>query len=235
MRTLFGLSSLSSQRKDGTATQGSRAANKQNTTRRVFPLFTAHSSMKHQGSCSCGSVQIGIDTDPFLVYNCHCSHCRKFASKPYDDDASAAPAALYHHGAGVWRWNVCVSGNGSNSSEVLLDYEETTATAGLFAMSRGRCRQCKDPVVEWCHRLVAPFCMVACEPFIGQLKPADTTNIFYDSGLFQGTNGLRTIHTDLGSLLYEVYIILIVAIPSLPRSIWARLSRKALSPLKKRD
>jgi hypothetical protein len=179
--------------------------------------------MKYQGACRCGKVRIGIDIDPFLIYNCHCSRCRAFASHEKDP-------ALFHAGAAVWRWNVHVD----SDDDDLLKYERTSANGGLFAMSRGRCRECNDPMVEYCHRLVAPFVMVACDPF--KDLPSPDTNIFYNSGYQKGTGGLRTIHTDLGSLFYEVWIILIVAIPSIPRSIWSRLtrpeSRKPATPFK---
>ena len=34
------------------------------------------------------------------------------------------------------------------------------------------------------------------------------TNMYYDSGLKQGPHGLPcTIHTDIGSLLYEVFLV----------------------------
>lgn len=168
--------------------------------------------MKYQGACSCGKVRIGIDIDPFLIYKCHCSHCRAFASRGKD-------SAPFHAGAAVWRWNVEVEGNVDD----ILEYEQTSANGGLFAMSRGRCRQCKDPMIEYCHRMVAPFIMVASDPF--KDLPSPDTNIFYNSGYQKGTGGLRTIHTDVGSLLYEVWVILIVAIPSIPRAIWSRFTR----------
>lgn len=168
--------------------------------------------MKYQGACRCGKVRIGIDIDPFLIYNCHCSHCRAFASHGGDP-------ALFHAGAAVWRWNVQVDSDEDN----ILEYEQTSANVGLFSMSRGRCRDCKDPMIEYCHRMVAPFVMVAHSPLPG-LPPPDT-NIFYNSGHRKGTGDLRTIHSDFGSLLYEVWIILIVAIPSIPRSIWSRFTR----------
>ena len=177
--------------------------------------------MKYQGACSCGKVKIGIDIDPFLIYNCHCSRCRAFASSGKKDPA------LFHAGAAVWRWNVQVDGGND-----ALEYEHTSANGGLFAMSRGRCCQCKDPMIEYCHRLVAPFVMVARDPLPG-LPPANT-NIFYNSGYQKGTGGLRTIHSDVSSLLFEVWIILIIAIPSLPRSIWSRITRsRTEAPLKR--
>jgi hypothetical protein len=180
--------------------------------------------MKYHGACSCGKVKIGIDLDPFLIYNCHCSHCRSFASGVGSKNAKAA----CHAGAALWRWNMHLwcdddSLGGSNDVNEIMEYEKTSANGGLFAMSRGRCRHCKDPMVEYCHRLVAPFVMVACDPVVGLPKP--NTNIFYNSGYQKGTDGLRTIYSDFGSLLYEAWIIFIIAIPSLPRSIWTRLGR----------
>lgn len=158
--------------------------------------------MKHTGSCGCGAVTIGLDTDPFLNYNCHCSHCRSFANSSFQS------------GAAAWRWNVKTTG--------MIHYDRTTALFGLFGMSRGRCANCREPVVEWCERFVWPFVMVVSKPL--KLAPPNV-NLFYDSGLKEGTKDLLTIRSDLGSLLYEVLIIVVVAIPSLPRSLYARLTR----------
>jgi hypothetical protein len=170
----------------------------------------------YQGSCSCGKVKIGVDIDPFLNYKCHCSHCRSFASR-------GSTKALYHSGGAVWRWNAYL-----DDEENVMEYDETRALGGLFAMSRGRCSNCKDPIIENCHRLVAPFVMVPTNTLVGLSHP--DTNIFYNSGLKQGTHGLRTIYTDFGSLMYEIWIILIVAIPSIPKSIIARLRRVRNNP-----
>ena len=159
--------------------------------------------MKHEGSCSCGNVKIDLDTDPFLNYNCHCSHCRTFGR------------SVIHHGAAMWRWNVKVNG--------AVKYEKTTSLFGLFGMSRGRCESCEDPIVEWCERLMYPFAMVMGKPL--KLPPA-SVNIFYNSGLQQGTNDLLTIRSDLGSMLYEFVMIVLVAIPNLPRSICARFTNR---------
>jgi hypothetical protein len=176
--------------------------------------------MKYQGSCSCGKIKIGVDIDPFLNYNCHCSHCREFASKENTK-------ALYHAAGAMWCWNVDLE-----DEQKVMEYNKTSALVGLFAMSRGRCRYCKDPMIEYCHRLVAPFVMVPTN--VLGLPPPDT-NIFYNSGLKQGTHGLHTLYTDFGSLMYEIWIILIVAIPSIPKSILTRLGRgrnNSNSPMK---
>ena len=169
--------------------------------------------MKYQGSCKCGAVKLGVDAEPFLLYNCHCSHCRAFATKyssRYD---------LFHTAGAIWRWNTHIQGN--------LDYEWTTSLMGLIGLSRGRCSKCKEPMVEYGERLVKPFAMVMCRP-LGDLKP--TVNLFYNSGHTKGTMGLKTLYSDLGSLLYEIFVICCYGLSSLPRSIATYLSnRKAVS------
>ena len=165
--------------------------------------------MKHHGTCSCGSVQIGIDTDPIMVYRCHCSHCRHFATKTSERPAPYQAAAM------MWRWNVHVEGD--------LVYEHTTALLGLFGLARGKCAMCKDSVWEKGERAVATYAMVMIEP----LKLEPDTNIFYNSGLMNGCmNMKRTIYTDIGSLIYEIYVVLFVGIPMLPVSLYTYFFRK---------
>jgi hypothetical protein len=179
--------------------------------------------MKHQGACSCGAVEIAIDTTPFLLYRCHCSHCRAFATLPSQgnpDGNATRGVAPYHTAGAVFRWNVDVT-----KGQDMLDYASTVDFTGMLGMSRGRCRQCHSPMVEWCHRLAIAFCMVPLQPLRPKLEP--DTNLFFDSGFQKETLGLRTIHSDWASLLYEVWLILTVAIPSLPRSLWERFSRSA--------
>lgn len=168
---------------------------------RVSFRSTFLNTMKYQGTCSCGSVTFGIDTDPLMVYHCHCSHCRQFAS--------TNELAPYHTAAMMWRWNVHVEGE--------IEYVQTTALLGLFAMARGKCVKCKDPIWEKGQRAVAPYAMVMAEPL--QIK-ADT-NIFYNSGYKNGPSDMkRTLCTDFGSLIYEIYIVLVVGIPMLPVSLF---------------
>ena len=160
------------------------------------------------GSCQCGAVSIAIDMPPFVAYNCHCSHCRAFANRHQRQVVS-------YHGAGaVWKWNVALRGR--------IEYEHTTTLGGIFALSRGRCQKCKNPVYESGGRALFPLAMVAAEPVL-QLQP--DTDIYYDSGFQQGYTGKRVLHTDLGSLLYEVFVVVCVAIPLLPWSIWKRIFR----------
>ena len=164
------------------------------------------------GQCQCGQVKISIDTQPFLSYNCHCSHCRGFASK------HAPEPAAYHGGGAVWKWNVKVDGD--------MDYEPSTSLGGLFAMERGRCSSCKQPVWESGERLILPFAMVMSKPVL-DFEP--DTDIFYDSGLKGGTTGDVVIRSDLGSLLYEVYLIAFKAIPLIPWSLYKRVTRPSPS------
>ena len=146
--------------------------------------------MKHSGTCACGSVRISLLTDPVMLYNCHCSHCRAFASM---HEKEPRP---YQQACAVWRWTVLVD-------EGEVEYQHTVGAWGLFSLQRGRCRQCKDPIWERGGRLAYPYCMVATKPLA--LEP--DVNLYYDSGLKQGLLGLRTIRTDLGSFLFEALII----------------------------
>jgi hypothetical protein len=117
----------------------------------------------------------------------------------------------------VWTWNVAIAGHEN------VEYERSCALGGLFAMSRGRCRTCHEPIWEKGERAILPFAMVMTEPLLPELKP--NTDIFYDSGLQQGPTAPTVIRTDFGSLLYELYVIVFVAIPWLPWSILQRFIR----------
>mmetsp|Transcript_14314 Transcript_14314/g.23670 ORF Transcript_14314/g.23670 Transcript_14314/m.23670 type:complete len:171 (-) Transcript_14314:151-663(-) len=164
--------------------------------------------MKHQGACKCGAVKVGILTEPFMKYNCHCSHCRSFASK-YEKEVKA-----YHPAMIVWRWSVKVEGD--------IDYEQSVALGGLFALKRGRCANCKQPVWEKGERLAAPYAMVMAPA----LDMTPDTNIYYDSGYKKGPNDMKvTIYSDFGSLMYEMWILVTVALPLFPASILALLKK----------
>ena len=175
--------------------------------------------MKHQGSCSCDSVRIGLLTDPIMKYYCHCSHCRRFASAH-----CAQQAKPYQSACAAWRWTVVLQG------EDHIDYEHTVGAWGLFSLSRGRCSKCKDPIWERGGRAALPFCMVVAEPL--QIQP--DMNLYYDSGFQKGPNNDKvrvTIHSDMGSFLYELWLVVTVAIPAIPRSLlaWMTSSQESLS------
>lgn len=164
--------------------------------------------MKYQGSCKCGAVKVGILTEPVMKYHCHCSNCRGFISK-FEDKPKPYTSAVW-----VWRWALKVEGD--------IDYTYTTALGGIMALQRGRCASCKQPVCESGGRLAAPYAMVLSPP----LDITPDTNIFYDSGFKQGPTDMKvTVNSDLGSLLYEIWILLTVAIPALPASIFALLRK----------
>jgi hypothetical protein len=67
--------------------------------------------------------------------------------------------------------------------------------------------------------------MVMTEPLLPGIIP--DVDIFYDSGAKIMPTTPKVIYTDLGSLLYEIYIIAVVAIPLLPWSIFKRFTRPA--------
>ena len=117
----------------------------------------------------------------------------------------------------MWKWNVAIQG------EEHIEYEQSTSLGGLFAMSRGRCAKCHSCVVEKGKRLIIPFCMVMGEPLLPGIKPE--VDIFYNSGYKKGPTGSKVIYSDLGSLLYEISLIVFVAIPLIPWSVFKRLTR----------
>ena len=166
----------------------------------------------HEGSCRCGAVRVGLCSAPLLAYRCHCSNCRGFASKFTNNVLS------YNQAIWCWKWS-CVVIHGQET----LEWERTSGFYGLFAMHRGRCSKCKTPVVERgaANSLAYPYCMVMAPPLTG-IEP--DTNIFWDSGTKEPSDQLATtIHSDWGSLLFEVYILLTLGLWRLPGSIWGRL------------
>ena len=65
--------------------------------------------------------------------------------------------------------------------------------------------------------MALPFSMVVANP----LKIQPDINLYYESGWKKGPEDMRvTIRSDMGSFLYELWAILIVAIPQLPFSLW---------------
>lgn len=166
------------------------------------------------GTCSCGAVKLAIDIMPLLSYSCHCSRCRKFINRYL-----SKPVA-YSGGAAVFQWNVAIEG------EEDISYEQSSALGGLFAMSRGRCSKCHQIVWESGENLIMPFAMVMTT-VLPDLKP--TADIFYGSGKKEGPTAPLVFHSDLGSLAFEIFMIIFVAIPMIPWSLCARLMRSSAS------
>jgi hypothetical protein len=149
---------------------------------------------------------IGLLTNPVMTYCCHCSHCRKFASA-YNKEEQPYQAAC-----AAWSWTVCTEGE--------LEYTYTVGCKGLFSLARGRCVKCKDPIVEQGGRAALPFSMVVAKP----LKIQPHVNLYYDSGWKDGPHDMRTtIRSDVGSFFYELWVILISAVPQLPYTLWMRM------------
>ena len=161
--------------------------------------------MKHQGCCSCGKVQIGLLTNPIFTCNCHCSHCRGFASKHSKDGPKE-----YLPTCAVWKWSLVVRGE--------LEYENTNGAGGIFALQRGRCVHCRDPVCEQGRRGAFTFATVMTNPLP---NVESDTNLYYDSGSKNGPNDMKvTIYSDIGSFFYQLWLVLIIGLPSLPMSIY---------------
>ena len=112
-----------------------------------------------------------------------------------------------------------------------MEYERSSALGGIVAMSRGRCKKCHQTIWESGERAFLPVAMVMAEPLLPEVKP--NVDIYYDSGLKGGPTGARVLHSDLGSLLYEIYVIAFIAIPMIPWSIIKRLMRSSSKEPKK--
>lgn len=167
------------------------------------------SLIKHSGSCSCGAIQVGILTNPFLKFYCHCSNCRRFVRK-YNKDADP-----YNGGGFVWKWSLVLL-----KEEGEIEYEYMTALGGLMATKRGRCAKCKDVVVEYGLRGALPLAF-ATLPTFTTFQP--DTNIFYNSGEKKGTLGMpRTLYSDWGSLLYETWC-MFCGLLQIPELVWKRI------------
>ena len=168
--------------------------------------------LKHKGSCRCGAIKVGLLTEPFLRFRCHCSNCRAFVSK-YDKKAQP-----YNEGGFTWRWSIV----DVSSDDGKLEYDSYTALGGLMSTRRGRCAQCHQPVLEYAGRFGWCFGFVLL-PSFASIAPLDT-NLFYSSGLHPGTQDLaRTLYSDFASLCYETWCVLTVGIFQLPELVWKRM------------
>lgn len=38
---------------------------------------------KIEGGCRCGAVRYTTDSEPFVTFNCHCSHCQQASGAPF--------------------------------------------------------------------------------------------------------------------------------------------------------
>jgi hypothetical protein len=62
--------------------------------------------------------------------------------------------------------------------------------------------------------------MVVAKP----LKIQPDVNLYYGSGWKKGPDDMRTtIRSDVGSFLFELWVILIRAVPQLPYALWMRM------------
>lgn len=188
--------------------------------------------LKHQGSCRCGAVQVGVTTDPFLKYYCHCSNCRRFVSRYMEDDKKDAKP--YNSGGFVWRWSIVLM----EGSEAQVEYEPTSAMMGLFAMQRGRCKKCHQPVFAKGQMGICYAGFVFLPTFTTWTPD---TNIYYNSGLEQDdgvttphTSVKRTYYSDLGSLLGETWAFFTSGVMVLPLSILGLFQTHEFLPAQKK-
>ncbi|KAL3922649.1 MAG: hypothetical protein SGILL_002093 [Bacillariaceae sp.] len=186
-------------------------------------MASSSSSFYSHGKCQCGAISLGIDTKPLFTYNCHCSHCRGFSSRcrahsnDTAKDGDTKQASSYHSAAAVWKWNVAIQGHEH------IEYEKSKSLGGLFSMARGRCRKCHEAIWESGERAVLPFAMVMGKPLLKNIEPE--VDIYYDSGYQLGPTTSKVIKSDVGSLCYELFLIIFVAIPLIPWSIFKRMMR----------
>jgi len=71
---------------------------------------------------------------------------------------------------------------------------------------------------------VFPFAIVMTEPLLKGLKP--DVDMYYDSGLKGGPTTPKVLYSDMGSVLYEIGLIVFIAVPFIPWSLYKRLTRK---------
>lgn len=155
--------------------------------------------VRSKGTCTCGAVTITAYTSPMLVFNCHCSKCRAFTGEPYSSSSM------------FWKCAIRVDG------EDHIEYQRTFAQYGMIGLSRGRCRDCRDPVIDVGRRLLGMF---HC-PSATVLHLVPTTNIMYNSGEQQGTMGLTTYRSDFMSSIFVFPIIFYKGFPQLLYLFWA--------------
>lgn len=153
----------------------------------------------HIGTCTCGAVTITTYTSPMLVFNCHCSKCRAFTSETYSSSSM------------FWKCAVRIDG------EDHIEYKRTFAQYKTIGLSRGRCKDCRDPVIDVGRHLLGMFHFPSAT--VLQLEP--TTNIMYNSGEQLGTMELITYRSDFMSSIFVYPIILYKGIPQLLYLFWA--------------
>lgn len=149
----------------------------------------------NQGTCSCGAVSVRTATPPMLVYNCHCSHCRRFAGADF--------------GRTSMFWSFCVEVVGP------VDSQATSGPPGI-GLVRTRCRKCGQGVCDWGAKLVRPLAFPSHK--VLNLEP--TVNVFYGSGAKKGIMGLTTYHGDYVSFAMHSVPVLTQGIPQLIHLAW---------------
>jgi hypothetical protein len=114
----------------------------------------------YQGSCACGKVHLVLDGEPKLVFNCHCTICRKMNGSAFSTYAVFARDALR-----------------VTEGEVEIRAAEV-GTHGI----KHFCRSCGTPLYGL-HRQAAGICLVTLGAIDtgGALLPI--TNVFCRSRL----------------------------------------------------
>lgn len=123
-----------------------------------------------------------------MLFRCHCSNCRK-AYANHTDGKYSVPSI-------DWCCNVKIEGE---------TMKHCTCAKGIFCLRRHECPECRTPVGAYGHGGLTGMGFVnydlinAALPPNQKLKP--DINIFYDSGLKGGDDGIPTYYSDCGSLV----------------------------------
>lgn len=177
------------------------------------------------GTCSCGSCTVETYSKPITTVNCHCTTCQRNYNADY------GTVGIY------WIPATSVTYNGSTIGE--MAHHDSTGFGGLVGVHRYKCPN------KHCNNHEKPFIGIGTRAYTGlffippdlmrstvtQEKEVATVNVFYASGKHRGTMGLPTIHSDIGTLLYFVGLLVVKGLPQLVviliRAAWMRICCEA--------
>merc|ERR1712194_172353 len=141
------------------------------------------------GSCKCGAVKMWQRrAGGLFAFRCHCSHCRN----AYEKDEITQ--GKYSSGNIDWCCNIKSEGPVKSTF---------TCSPSTVCLRREECAECGTPTVSRGRGSLTGFTFINFENFNrGQPVPLvnPDANIFYNSGLKEGEDGIKTYYSDVGSL-----------------------------------
>lgn len=149
-----------------------------------------------QAPCNCGAVKVSQRTVGGILkgnVRCHCSTCRKQFN----------PGSSFNGKFGTqvpdWCCNVKVEGETEGSFAYGKCTYGTLCCPNGICTYRTTCKNCKQDIVGWAMGVGTGLAIVNAQVMNRAIDTGPKFNIYYNSGLKEGQNGLKTYYDDCPS------------------------------------